>query len=677
MEPVKQTRDIKKSKIDIIQINLGNKCNLHCSHCHIEASPSGDRNMDAVTAMKIIHKLKDRDVQNIEFTGGAPELNPNLKMFMENLSNHNKNLAVRTNLTILDLPAYSFYPDLYKRYKVKVIASLPDIFPDTTDRQRGKGVFQKSIKILKKLNALGYGEDSLSLDLVYNPAGDYLPPDQNQLESNYKKILNESYGISFNNLITIVNSPIKRFRKSLQRSGRLNDYLNLLIKDYNPSTTDKIMCRNLISIDYAGHVYDCDFNLALNMKIKGYEGLRFWEIDLSGFSPEITVAEHCYACTAGKGSSCHGALIPPPAPPFNKRGKREDRMEFDMKENVKRYYGEEIQKSSDLKTEACCPANNIPDHIKNTLLLINDEIKMKYYGCGSPIPLSVDGLFVLDVGCGTGRDTYCLSKLVGKNGYVYGIDMTENQLNIAGKYIKEQTKRFGYEKPNVEFILDVMENMTKHIKKESIDLVISNCVINLAEDKEIVLKEIFNVLKWGGEFYFSDVYADRRSPEEIRKNPLLFAECLGGALYYKDFIRIARKSGFHDPRTVSQREILITNPKIKDLVGNVRFFSVTYRLWKLEGLEDACEDYGHVAVYRGGIPESPFKFELDASHIFYINKPERVCGNTALMLSKTRFCRYFEIIGDFKEHFGEFKGCNTGKADEINKNDSDLEGKCC
>lgn len=652
---------LRKDKINIIQINLGNRCNLQCSHCHIEGSPSGDRNMDAATANKIIKWLNDTDIKDIEFTGGAPELNPNLKSFIEDISKQGKNLIVRTNLTILDSPAYSLYPDLYpdlyKEHKVKVIASLPDIFHNTTDKQRGKGVFQKSINVLNKLNKIGYGiSKDLPLDLVYNPAGDYLPPDQHQLEGNYKKILKEQYDISFNNLITIVNSPIKRFRKYLQQTGRLNDYIDLLKKDYNPSTLDKIMCRHLISIDYAGYVYDCDFNLALNMRIKGYEGMRCWEIDISDFFHEITLAEHCYACTVNRGSSCHGTLI--------KEG-----IGYDMKENIKKYYGEEIQKTSDLKTETCCPTNNIPDYIKDTLILINDEIKMKYYGCGSPIPLCVDGLNVLDVGCGTGRDTYCLSRLVGKNGYVYGIDMTENQLNIARKYIREQTERFGYQKPNVEFILDVMENMSRYIKESTIDLVISNCVINMAQDKEIVVKEIFKILKWGGEFYFSDIYTDRRAPEEIRKNPLLFAECLGGALYHKDFIRIARISGFPDPRIVSQREILITNPKIRDLVGNVRFYSVTYRLWKLEGLEDACEDYGHVAIYRGGIPESQFRFELDSSHIFYINKPERVCGNTALMLSKTRFGRYFDLIGDFKEHFGEFNECGTGNRSEAENKD--------
>lgn len=161
------------------------------------------------------------------------------------------------------------------------------------------------------------------------------------------------------------------------------------------------------------------------------------------------------------------------------------------------------------------------------------------------------------------------------------------------------------------------------------------------------------------EMYFSDVYADRRVPEDISKDPILRGECLGGALYYRDFERIARKAGFVDPRIFSMRTINIDNPRIEGLVENIAFYSITYRLWKLEGLEDACEDYGHVAVYNGRIPESPFKFELDRGHLFFKNKPERVCGNTALMLSRTRFKEYFEVAGSFREHFGAFEGCRT------------------
>ncbi|MHC4174021.1 MAG: methyltransferase domain-containing protein [Planctomycetota bacterium] len=341
---------------------------------------------------------------------------------------------------------------------------------------------------------------------------------------------------------------------------------------------------------------------------------------------------------------------------------------------VRKYYGEVVQKTSHLKTDACCTAEALPAHIKRVLPLIEDEIKSKYYGCGSPIPLCIEGLKILDLGCGTGRDCYVMSKLVGPKGFVYGIDMTDNQIAIARKYIETQTEAFGYSRPNVKFIFDYIENIPKHFEKESLDVVTSNCVINLTEDKEVVFENVYQVLKFGGEMDFSDVYADRRVPKEMSKDPVLLGECLGGALYYKDFERIARKVGFSDPRIVSKRTIEIDNKEIQKLVGNIKFYSITYRLWKLKGLEDACEAYGHIAVYNEQISESPFEFELDDRHVFYRNKPERVCGNTALMLSCTRFRKYFQIMGSFKEHFGAFKDCFT--AERNSETDSSNSG-CC
>jgi len=339
-------------------------------------------------------------------------------------------------------------------------------------------------------------------------------------------------------------------------------------------------------------------------------------------------------------------------------------------DTVKKYYGEVVQKTSDLKTDACCTTDALPVHIKKILPLIENEIKSKYYGCGSPIPLCIEGLKILDLGCGTGRDCYVMSKLVGPKGFVYGIDMTENQIAVAGKYVDKQNEVFGYSRPNVKFILDYIENLSKYFEKESQDVVTSNCVINLAEDKEIILQKVYEVLKFGGEMYFSDVYADRRVPKSIARAPVLRGECLGGALYYRDFETIAKKAGFADPRIVSRKFININNPRIKNMVGNIQFYSITYRLWKLKDLENACEDYGHIAVYNGQMSESPFKFELDDEHVFYKNKPERVCGNTAIMLSRTRFKEYFQIMGSFKEHFGAFKDCLTVKrnseADVVN-----------
>ncbi|MCS7205423.1 MAG: methyltransferase domain-containing protein [Leptospiraceae bacterium] len=332
---------------------------------------------------------------------------------------------------------------------------------------------------------------------------------------------------------------------------------------------------------------------------------------------------------------------------------------MDFIASVQKYYSEEVQDINDLKTKACCTTESYPKYVSDVLPLIASEIKNKYYGCGSPIPTVLKGLKVLDIGCGTGRDVYVLSKLVGEEGFVWGIDITKSQIEIAKKYIDYHTEKFGYRRPNVAFINDLIENIEDYFEEESLDLVISNCVFNLIFDKESVLRSIYKILKPGGEFYFSDNYADRRIPDHLKDHPVLYNECLSGALYKKDFIRLARKVGFMDPRVVSENTINLSNPEIEDLVGNIQFYSITYRLWKIPGLEDACEDYGQIAIYKGGIAESPHKFVLDATHIFEKGKPERVCGNTTLMLSATRFRPYFEIIGDFSTHYGEFKECGT------------------
>jgi arsenite methyltransferase len=663
-QPFWQKQALKKRNLEIVQINLGDICNQACTHCHIEASPKGKQNMSNETAEKILKKLIEMDVQKIEFTGGAPEMNPNLPKFIEELSKHHKIITVRTNLTILEQPEYQYYYELYKKHKVKLVASLPSTFADTTDRQRGRGVFNSSIRVLKRLNDYGFGTNGLMLDFVHNPVGEFLPPAQQELEYDYKEILGEKYDIKFNKLYAIVNSPITRYKSYLKRHNKYDDYLQLLKEKYNNDTLEKIMCRDLINVDYLGYVYDCDFNFAANMRIKGYENTKFWEIDFNQFYPEIAFADHCYACTVNNGSSCHGVLIPEEQKEdleaetvFNKDSVSIG--EFDVKNSVQKYYGEEIQQTADLKTTACCTLDEIPTHIRKILPLINDEIKMKYYGCGTAIPSAIEGLNILDVGCGSGRDSYVMSKLVGEDGFVFGIDMTKEQIEIAQKYVKDQTARYEYKKPNVKFIHDYMENLNQHFELNSMDLITSNCVINLAEDKELVIKQIYELLRDGGELYFSDVYVDQRLPQNVRKNEVLYGECLGGALYFKDFERLARRVGFNDPRKISQRIIEITDEKIKNLVGNATFYSTTYRLWKIEDLEDACEDFGHIAIYQGGLNTDPVEFELDEDHIFEKNRPERVCGNTALMLSKTRFRKYFNIIGNFDEHFGLFESCGT------------------
>ncbi len=300
-------KEITRKKIDVIQINLGDRCNQECGHCHINGSPSGNRNMDKETAIKIIEKFKTTGIANVEFTGGTPEMNPNLKLFIEELSLL-KNITVRSNLTVLSLPEYSDHADLYKKYNIKLVVSLPCYTEENVNKQRGKGVFQKSIAILKKLNTMGFGTNSHKLDIVYNPGGPFLPGIQKELEKDYKKMLNEKYNISFNNLITITNVPINRFKKLLEKDNKLNDYMDLLKEKFNPLTLDNIMCRYLVSVDYKGELYDGDFNLAMDKKIISCEKKKFWEIDFSNFSSDISFDTYCYACTAGSGSSCHGAL---------------------------------------------------------------------------------------------------------------------------------------------------------------------------------------------------------------------------------------------------------------------------------------------------------------------------------------------------------------------------------
>jgi radical SAM/Cys-rich protein len=645
MEDFWHNKTILKDKFDLIQINIGNLCNQTCTHCHIGASPKGDKNMDTQTSIKIIDKIAQLDIGTVELTGGTPEMNENFEMFLNKLHKAGKNIVVRTSLTVLNKEKYSHFVELYKKYKVKVIASLPSVFEDDTTKQRGDGVYDTTIEMLKKLNQIGYGKGELKLDLVYNPVGTYLPAPQALLEAQYKTILKEKFEINFNSLATIVNIPIKRFKFDLIKQGILDDYIDKLKSKYNKTTLCNIMCRRVLSVDYAGYVYDCDFNLALGMKIKAYENTKFWQIDFDNFKPAISFDTHCYACTVNNGSSCHGEVI-----------KSET---FDEKQNAQEYYGEVLNSSDDLKTTACCTLDMIPQRVKETLPYIMDEIKDKYYGCGSPMPLVLEGQTMLDLGCGSGRDVYILSKLVGQNGFVYGIDMTANQINVAKKYQKDQTKRFDFQKINTGFIYDYIENIDKRFEPNSIDIITSNCVINLLKDKQDIFHKVFKILKNGGEFYFSDVYTNRRLPKHIKEHKVLHGECLGGALYTNDFIRYAKQAGFTDPRVVSTKEINITDKSLKDIVGNTKFYSMTYRLWKIKNLDTVCEDYAQTATYIGGIEHNEHQFELDENHLFEKNRPEHICKNTAFMLSQTRYKRYFKITGETNTHYGQFKSCAT------------------
>jgi len=329
-----------------------------------------------------------------------------------------------------------------------------------------------------------------------------------------------------------------------------------------------------------------------------------------------------------------------------------------MHEIVKDYYGKQLQSSDDLKTTACCDSSAVPAWLKPLLSQIHPEVLSRYYGCGLVCPSLLEGCRILDLGSGTGRDVYALAQLVGKNGQVVGVDMTEEQLAVAENYRVHHAEAFGFD--NVVFKQGYIEKLDElGLESGSFDIIVSNCVINLSPDKDAVLREVHRLLKPGGEFYFSDVYADRRVPDVVRNDPVLYGECLGGALYWNDFITLSKRHSFADPRLVEDAPLEVTDPKLAARVGNIKFFSATYRLFKLESLEPACEDYGQAVIYRGTIPNHEARFVLDTHHDIEAGRVFPVCGNTWKMLHDTRFKQHFEFIGDFSRHYGIFPGCGT------------------
>lgn len=323
-------------------------------------------------------------------------------------------------------------------------------------------------------------------------------------------------------------------------------------------------------------------------------------------------------------------------------------------ESVKQYYGKVLGSNKDLQTSACCTAEAMPAHLRELLKDVHDEVQDKFYGCGSPIPSELEGRTVLDLGSGSGRDCFLLSRLVGAQGKVIGVDMTAEQLQVARRHVDWHTARFGYAKPNVEFKQGYIEDLEgAGVASSSVDVVVSNCVVNLSPDKRRVFSEIFRVLKPGGELIFSDVFADRRLSDAHRKDPVLLGECLGGALYGEDFRRLLLDLGCRDYRVVSSSPLALGNADIERKVGNVTFTSRTIRAFKLD-LEDRCEDYGQVAYYQGSIPEFPHGFVLDDHHHFKTGQPHLVCSNTAAMLAQTRYARHFKVLGDTTTHYGLF-----------------------
>lgn len=336
-------------------------------------------------------------------------------------------------------------------------------------------------------------------------------------------------------------------------------------------------------------------------------------------------------------------------------------------DEVKEYYGEILAGTKDLKTNACTTCTSPPSYVRTALKNIHPDVISKFYGCGFVCPPLLRGLRVLDLGCGAGRDIYILSQLVGEEGEVVGVDMTEEQLATGRRLSDWHRNKFGYAKSNVHFVQGYIERLEElDLAPASFDLIVSNCVINLSPDKASVVRGIYRLLKPGGELYFSDVYADKRIPKSLREDPVLWGECLSGALYWNDFLTLARTNGFNDPRLVEDAYITVNNPLLEKKLAGIQFFSATYRLWKLDDLETDCEDYGQAVRYKGTIldPEDAQNtlttFVLDGHHVFATGQIVTVCGNTFRMIQETRYATHFDVFGDFQRHFGIFKGC--GKA---------------
>lgn len=303
---------VHRTKVEILQVNIGKRCNQACHHCHVESGPQRTENMDCKTVERILELLQSSEsIHTVDITGGAPELNPHFKYLVKEARKLNKKVIDRCNLTVLFESGQEETASFLREQKVHIVASLPCYSKERVERQRGHGVFNKSIEALKILNQLGFGEPktNLVLDLVYNPTGPSIPPLQEKLERDYKEELMHLFGIQFNRLLTITNMPIKRFLTDLMRMGKYDDYMNLLANSFNPQAANGIMCRNLVSVAWNGDLFDCDFNQMLEMplgaKIKNIWNLKsFDEIK----NKQIKFANHCYGCTAGAGSSCTGAL---------------------------------------------------------------------------------------------------------------------------------------------------------------------------------------------------------------------------------------------------------------------------------------------------------------------------------------------------------------------------------
>ncbi len=302
--------ELKRVQIRDVQINVGKLCNQACNHCHVDAGPNRTEIMSWSTMQRIVKWCADNNIQSIDITGGAPELNPNFRRFVDACLANGSSVVARCNLTVLLEKGQEDLASWYADRGVKLICSLPCYTKDNLEAQRGKGVFGQSIRALQLLNAEGYGtRPDLELDLVYNPNGAFLPPAQQSLEATFKERLGEDFGIQFNHLYTLTNLPISRFRHYLERRGEYENYMDLLARQFNPATVPELMCQHIISVDWLGQIYDCDFNQMLDITAGWRKPRHLWDQGLEQIIDQrIAIDSHCFGCTAGAGSSCGGTL---------------------------------------------------------------------------------------------------------------------------------------------------------------------------------------------------------------------------------------------------------------------------------------------------------------------------------------------------------------------------------
>lgn len=299
-------------RIDVLQINVGRLCNQTCRHCHVDAGPDRTEVMTLETMQACLDVLRDNRIPTVDVTGGAPEMNPHFRWLVEKASALRCKVIDRCNLTILVAPRYEDLPAFLARHRVAIVASLPYYSASSTDRQRGDGVFEKSIEALRRLNNAGYGlgNPDLPLTLVYNPVGAFLPPDQSETEALFRRQLRERHGVEFTNLFTIANQPINRFLDYLVESGNFEAYMERLVQAFNPAAVDGLMCRFTLSVGWDGILHDCDFNQMLALGLSAGRPKTIFDFDLAALiNRPVVVGQHCYACTAGQGSSCGGATV--------------------------------------------------------------------------------------------------------------------------------------------------------------------------------------------------------------------------------------------------------------------------------------------------------------------------------------------------------------------------------